>query len=93
MIQLIPTITGTEEKRLAEHPTARTSLLLFLQQRFCLRWSKAWQPLTRWPGAEGVPELQPSRLPGSVLQSAAKGALTGNVSRSLPKQTRKVPYK
>ena len=36
MIQLIPTITGAEEKRLAEHPIAHQSLLLFLRQCFCL---------------------------------------------------------
>lgn len=55
MIQLIPTITDTEEKRLAEHPTALTSLLLFCSNASASCRPKFGSRTTHLPGSGRCP--------------------------------------
>lgn len=74
MIQLIPTMTGAEETRLAEHPVAHQALLLFLQQCSCLLWAKFGIRGAQYQDLEDVPKTAAfnfTELPG--ISAAHRG--------------------
>lgn len=67
MIQLIPTVTGAEEVRLAEHPEAHQELLLCLQHCSCLLQAKFGIHAAQFQDLEGVPKTAAfnfTELPG-----------------------------
>lgn len=98
MIQLIPTVTGAEEARLAEHPEAHQELLLCLQHCSCLLQAKSGIHAAQYQDLEGVPKTAAfnfTRVARDLCctQRAARGAVTEELLRNSPKQTCKVPYK
>lgn len=83
MIQLIPTMTGAEETRLAEHPVPHQALLLFLQQSSSFLGAKFGIRGAQYQDLEGVPKTAAfnfTELSGS--SAAHRGQPEGAVQKS-----------
>lgn len=90
MIQLVPTVTGAEEMRLAEHPVAHQALLLSLQQSSCLLWAKFGIRGAQCQDLEGVPKTAAfncTELPG-ISAAAHRGQPEEQLRRAPEKFTK-----